>query len=647
MRDTTQIETISRDDVANESARKVEAGGPRVVSIGLTGSLIVSMIGYMRDLLWPHHIAHEVSGEVAGLDSLDLSEPRAHLLSPVMTEDQLVAEDLPAHRVGSAGHVPDPKTLYSADLSKDQIAFHTVDESRQGALRSSDHLPPPPDASNDNGVFPLARHPGFNPPRSNATGGPQPDKGHGTSSASSGGSTTTTPTDSAPGNAGGNQTAPSAGNGTSGGATTPPAGQPRLNHSPTVSSRIQLNSIGFNQVALIGLASLLTGAADPDGDSLRVTDISVSSGTLQDHHDGTWSFTPVHNDDGEVTFSYFVTDGLAKVAQTASLDILPGLTDPVISGTDGADHILGTPGSDVIVTGGGADQVDAGGGNDIVYAGAGAKVIFAGDGDDFVFGGSGNDIINAGGGNDHVFAGAGDDIVFGGDGNDLIDAGSGNDVVSGDSGDDVIIGGQGTDVAAGGSGDDTFIAVSADGDDTYDGEQGKDTYDLSATSAPAMVDLQAGKAESADIGTDQLRNIENVIGSKGDDVIIFANDEGNVLTGGGGDDTYVIKLVAPPATDAAHVDLITDFSIGDIIDLSQMDANKIEAGHQKWTFGGDASQQPAVLIQDGQVLFRFEAENDGEHTIVYGTVISSGDMEFTINLVGHQNLTVDSFHGVS
>ena len=64
---------------------------------------------------------------------------------------------------------------------------------------------------------------------------------------------------------------------------------------------------------------------------------------------------------------------------------------------------------------------------------------------------------------------------------------------------------------------------------------GTDTYDLSATTAAAVVNLVTGKATSG-AGTDTLSGIENVLGGAGNDTITGdAND--NVVTGNGGADT--------------------------------------------------------------------------------------------------------------
>ena len=76
---------------------------------------------------------------------------------------------------------------------------------------------------------------------------------------------------------------------------------------------------------IITKAELLAQAHDVDGDALDVTGVTISAGggSLSANPDGTWSYTPDANDDGEVSFSYTVTDGLATAAGSATLDITP------------------------------------------------------------------------------------------------------------------------------------------------------------------------------------------------------------------------------------------------------------------------------------------------------------------------------------
>ena len=67
---------------------------------------------------------------------------------------------------------------------------------------------------------------------------------------------------------------------------------------------------------------------------VTITNLTLESGngTLVDNHDGTWSYTPAPDDDGEVSFSYIASDGLHHISSTACLDIT-GVNDaPVLTG---------------------------------------------------------------------------------------------------------------------------------------------------------------------------------------------------------------------------------------------------------------------------------------------------------------------------
>ena len=350
----------------------------------------------------------------------------------------------------------------------------------------------------------------------------------------------------------------------------PDDGEPdRVNNAPYVQGPLALRNIYVNQSILISIAALMEGAHDPDGDPLIIENLTVSSGEVTYQQDG-WVYTPGNGYKGSVTVNYNVSDLDLHVTQTASFEVLevPGTE---IWGTDGDDRLVGTPGDDRIDAKAGDDTVIGREGNDfihgregddrivgnegddVIYAGAGDDVVFGGAGDDFIFGEQGDDFLSGdegndtisggegddtalgGHGDDHVLGEEGDDTLSGGMGDDFVDGGVGNDDISGGMDNDVLVGGTGTDTAHGDDGDDVFIAEVSDDDDHYDGGEGSDTYILSATTAPATVNLETEEATSSETGTDELKDIENVVGSLGDDEIT-GNAEVNDLQGSLGDD---------------------------------------------------------------------------------------------------------------
>ena len=121
---------------------------------------------------------------------------------------------------------------------------------------------------------------------------------------------------------------------------------------------------------------------------------------------------------------------------------------------------------------------------------------------------------------DHVKGGDYDDQVIGSDNDNWLFGGAGNDALYGAGGADTIIGGDGA------------------GNDTYDGGGGIDTVIYSSATQGIFVNLSLAQnqATGPEIGTDQISNIENVVGGSGDDQIT-GSAGANQLFGGAGADT--------------------------------------------------------------------------------------------------------------
>lgn len=373
---------------------------------------------------------------------------------------------------------------------------------------------------------------------------------------------------------------------------------PQRNRAPRISGPVQLRNVVGCEALTISLLALLSGATDPDGDMMRVVNLTASSGAITQAQDGSWLFARDDGMLGEVTLTYTITDGFAFVVQTAHFSVIEA---PLVIGTAADDNLLGTQcadridgrdgddnidarqGNDIIIGGLGDDHIVAGGGNDIVYAGEGNDLVFAGAGNDVVFGGAGHDrlygedgddtvmgedgddVISGGGGADILIGGAGHDSVQGDADNDRIDGGGGNDTLAGGAGDDVIVGaagddllfggngndlladGTGSDRAHGDAGDDYFIAALDEANDTYDGSDGLDTIDFSAARESVAIDLGNGTAEGREIGHDRVAGVETIIGGSGNDHVdaesmtadvTMSGGEGNdLLQGGAGNDS--------------------------------------------------------------------------------------------------------------
>jgi serralysin len=228
---------------------------------------------------------------------------------------------------------------------------------------------------------------------------------------------------------------------------------------------------------------------------------------------------------------------------------------------------------------------------------------------DYFFGdasGNARDLVKLGDGDDHAYGESGHDVVFGGLGDDFIDGGAGNDRLSGDSGNDTMYGGAGNDNMSGGIGNDAMFG--GDGNDTMDGGSGRDSM-----RGGNGADLMKGGA-----GNDLIRGEagdDKLSGGDGNDHL--AGGEGrDSLSGGAGADQFIFRTIAD--SDAGNPDFIVDFNAaeGDVVVLTEIDADVTTDGDQAFTymedaFTGHAGELIAVVIRDGQTLVQGDVDGDG------------------------------------
>ncbi|XWN31311.1 MAG: calcium-binding protein [Devosia sp.] len=202
----------------------------------------------------------------------------------------------------------------------------------------------------------------------------------------------------------------------------------------------------------------------------------------------------------------------------------------------------------------------------------------------------------------------------------------GNDKLSGMLGDDTLKGGSGNDTLIGGEDDDLLIG--GEGGDALGGGAGQDTASYEGSGA-VQVSLSSGLALGGHAEGDSLEGVENLIGSRYDD-ILEGNSEANRLEGADGNDTLDgaggnDSLFGGDGADAFvfgsefHFEggnvVVEDFEVGvDVLDLSHLPGG-----------GTAADALAAMTLLNGDAVYQH-----GDATItlrdVTPAMLSEGDL---------------------
>lgn len=279
-----------------------------------------------------------------------------------------------------------------------------------------------------------------------------------------------------------------------------------------------------------------------------------------------------------------------------------------------------------------------------------ANILSGGAGDDTLDGGSGDDDMTGGDGSDTFIVTSVDDAVHEGAGlsgdidtvkstvsytlgenlENLTLTGFGANSGAGNSLDNTIIGNSAANALTGGGGDDWLDGGS--GNDTMNGGNGSDTYVVAQTGDVV--------SDSGSTGTDTVRSavsftldasLENLTitgtgtisatGNDSDNVIIGGNGANVILgkggmdtmTGGTGNDTFRFDAITDSGTDVGvDTDTITDFVLGDKIDLSRIDARS-DADFQHFILSTDdiGSNGEIVMTRSGNdITVELHTNND-------------------------------------
>lgn len=290
---------------------------------------------------------------------------------------------------------------------------------------------------------------------------------------------------------------------------------------------------------------------------------------------------------GGVTVSLRMTK--AQNTVNAGIDTLISIEN--LTGSSFADSLQGNAANNVILGGAGADTLAGGTGIDTLLGGEGSDQLTS-DGDDSLSGGNGDDLyIMAGATNAASFALTDDSgtdelryaaVVKSGTltisammtGIELVSIGTGTaaqanqtginklnvdatlaangltisgndganrilgtafaDTLIGGAGNDVLSAGAGGGMLNGGSGHDTLIGGA--GDDLFMGGTGSNTASYEMAAAGVMVSLATETMQNTGAGLDTLTDIQNLVGSRFDD-ILTGSAAGNIFKGGLGRDT--------------------------------------------------------------------------------------------------------------
>jgi Ca2+-binding RTX toxin-like protein len=339
--------------------------------------------------------------------------------------------------------------------------------------------------------------------------------------------------------------------------------------------------------------------------------------------------------------------GFENIVGSQKNDVLIGNSSAnTVRDNGGIDNVSTDAGADTVFVGLGNDSFNGGSGTDTLdFSGAttvtGINLITGkatgGLGSDsfsgfeIIVGSKLHDTITAAGKGADIRAGAGNDTVFSGIGkfgsDDTLDGGAGTDTLSYANYNNNLVGisfglpngfvsGIGIDsvknfeIYLGSNFGDSFLGTAAaetfgglggndlaeggGGADRLDGGSGLNTLTYANSADGITINLATGAGSGGDAAGDSVANFQNVVGStSGDriigtlgDNVITGGRSSDTLTGNGGNDRFVYTQELMGRPPGVRMDLITDFSVGDKIDLSDIDADKNTVGNQAFRFDG-------------------------------------------------------------
>jgi Ca2+-binding RTX toxin-like protein len=262
--------------------------------------------------------------------------------------------------------------------------------------------------------------------------------------------------------------------------------------------------------------------------------------------------------------------------------------------------------------------------------------VAAADGDDDQYdGGDGTDTLDYSAVLDDFIADLGAGTVEGAEAGN--DTNTGFEALIAGSGDDTVIDGGDYSSIETGAGNDTVVAAADGGDDQYDGGDGDDTLDYSASQSAVLIDLQQNTATGIEIGTDAIASFEAIVGGTGDDHFVVT-DQPVSLEGGAGSDVFQFEALTGQTTGTQVVHDILDFMVGDRIKISKYEIFKEVMNSLEDRFEdiyGDAVNEDELPIR-----IRHEQTDQVRQTLIDVDFDRDDTYEMTINIIGDHVLMV-------
>ncbi len=216
-------------------------------------------------------------------------------------------------------------------------------------------------------------------------------------------------------------------------------------------------------------------------------------------------------------------------------DTFVGMTTAEYTDEDGDDHemmlpdiyhLRGSANDDILAGDFRDNMIEGGAGNDRIYGGP--NTVGDGTGDD-----SNADMLYGQAGDDHIFGGKGDDHLYGGTGDDRLWGNGGADTYYGGAGSDMIYANEMDTVING------WVMTPPDDNGSPQTEAVGDPGAVDTVSYEKMedgVERSLGVSAVTNPQGITITNIENLIGSQGDDTLGGSDGVDNVIEGGEGGD---------------------------------------------------------------------------------------------------------------